>query len=192
MKKVVLFTAALFALAMVAFAKPPKIGGWKDVAKLADKYDFEVVNDNVAYYVAKGNGGKDFAVYAVAYYDDATVTLCMSCIKGEYSSKTVFVNKNGDAPGESFTLGENDKKAAYDPGSNDLYIEELGLLRMTADVMEQRERIRSEICKDYGLVLPANVKKSGDNFKKAYEAAADSDFDDKASVQKLINIYFSN
>ena len=192
MKKVVLFTAALFALAMVAFAKPPKIGGWKDVAKIAGKYDFEVVNDNVGYYVAKGNGGKDFAVYAVAYYDDSTVTLCMSSVKGEFSSKTIYVSKNPDAPGESFTLGENDKEAAYDHGANDMYIKEMDLLRATAYVMEQRERIRSEICKGYGLVLPANVKKGEDNFKKAYEAAAESDFYDKASIQKLINAYFLN
>ena len=46
MKKIALFTVALFALAAAVFAKPAKVNGWKDVAKIANKNGMEVCITN--------------------------------------------------------------------------------------------------------------------------------------------------
>lgn len=193
MKKFVLAFAALCALCSVSFAKAPKVGGWKDVAKIADKNGMEVVSDYTDYYVAKGNGGKDFAIYAVVEYDDAKVTLAMSCIGGDVFSKTTSVAKGGDFPGSSFSMTEKDKKCSYQAGpSADSNITEFGIYYWTATVIHLRQENRAEACQKYGLVLPASVKKADDNFAKAYDAASDSDFDDAGALQKIINSFFVN
>lgn len=192
MKKIALMAAALFALATVAFAKAPKVSGWKDVAKIANKNGLEVVNDNVEYYVAKGNGGKDFAVYGVWAYSDATVYFSMSSIKGEVFSSAKLVYKGGEFPGESYAMGETDRKCVHDFGPTDATITDLGLLIGTADLMNQRQKVRAQVAGEFGLVLPDSVKKGDANFKKAYDAASDSDFDSEASVKQIINSYFGN
>lgn len=155
MKKIVLFTAALFALGMVAFAKPVKVSGWKDVAKIANKNKLEVVNDEANWYVAKGNGGKDFAFYAVKDFSDATLTLAMSCIGGEVFSKITCVDKQEDAPYPVFTLGEDDEKCVLSNANQvDVYFNDDGIKEWTETLKTRRSEFRSEVAKEYGLVLP--------------------------------------
>ena len=110
MKKIVLMAAALFALAAVAFAKPAKVAGWKDVAKIADKNKLEVLSDYTDWYAAKGNGGKDFAFYGIKDFSDATLTLAISCIGGEVYSKITCIDKQEEAPYPVLALSEGDEK----------------------------------------------------------------------------------
>lgn len=155
MKKIVLFTAALFALGMFAFAKPAKVAGWKDVAKIADKNKLEVVSDDVNYYVAKGKGGKDFAIYAISDYSDIKVTLEMSCIGGEIFSRIVCVDKEAAAPFPIFALGYNDEKCVVvNADSLGVYYNDEGIAIWTEECKNQRAKLLAEVAKAYGLVLP--------------------------------------
>ncbi len=155
MKKIVLFTAALFALGMFAFAKPAKVAGWKDVAKIANKSGLEVVSDDVNNYVAKGNGGKDFAFYAVKDFSDATLTLAMSCIGGEVFSKITCVDKQDETPYPVFTLGEDDEKCVLSNANQlNIYFDDEGMKEWTETLKTRRAEFRSEVAKAYGLVLP--------------------------------------
>ncbi|MBQ6028701.1 MAG: hypothetical protein IJL24_04155 [Treponema sp.] len=155
MKKIVLLTAALFALGMFAFAKPAKVNNWKDAAKIADKSDLEVVSDDVNYYVAKGNGGKDFAVYAVSDYSDIKVTLAMSCVKGEFYSKIFCEDKEADAPFPIFSMGDGDEKCVLANANtlNVRYTDE-GIAEWTEECKNQRAKLLGAVAKEYGLVLP--------------------------------------
>ncbi|MBO7122878.1 MAG: hypothetical protein J6V90_06320 [Treponema sp.] len=155
MKKIVLFTAALFALGMVAFAKPAKVSGWKDVAKIANKNKMEVVNDETIWYVAKGNGGKDFAIYAIDDYDDIKVTLEMSCIGGEVYSRIICIDKEADAPFPMFALGWDDQKCVLANADNlGVYYDDAGLAAWTEECKNQRAKLLGKIAKEYGLVVP--------------------------------------
>lgn len=157
MKKLVLIFAALCAFAAVAFAKPAKVKGWKDVAKIADKNDLEVVSDYTDWYVAKGNGGKDFAIYAVKDYADLKVTLEMSCIDGEVYSRVVCVDKEAAAPFPMFALGENDEKCVVvNADSLSVYYKDEGIAIWTEECKNQRAKLLGEIAKEYGIAVPKN------------------------------------
>ena len=155
MKKIVLMAAALFALATVAFAKPAKVAGWKDVAKIADKSGLEVVNDETNWYVAKGNGGKDFAFYAVNEFSDATLTLAMSCIKGEVYSRITCVDKMEEAPYPILALNEGDEKCSLvNANQVSVYFDDQGIQNWTETLKARRKEFLAEVAKEYGLVIP--------------------------------------
>ncbi len=155
MKKIVLMAAALFALATVAFAKPAKVNGWKDVAKIANKNKMEVVNDEDIWYIAKGNGGKDFAIYAVEKFTDAKVTVAMSCINGEIFSKTTVIDTNDGQPEPIFVLGWDDEKVnLINGGDLTFYFTDEAMADWTAIAKEQRAGILADIAKEFGLVVP--------------------------------------
>ena len=157
MKKIVLMAAALFAFAAVSFAKAPKVSGWKDVAKIANKNKLEVVNDEDIWYVAKGNGGKDFAFFAVKRYTDAKVTLAMSCINGEVFSKTTVVDTQDGQPEPTFVLGQNDEKATLVNGGDLTFAFNSDGLAAWSDITkEQRAKLLDEVANEYGLVVPKN------------------------------------
>ncbi len=147
--------AALLALAAALFAKAPKVNGWKDVSKISNKSKLEVVSDDVEWYVAKGNGGKDFAFYAINDYSDIKVTLAMSCIGGEVYSKTTCVDKEQSQPFPIFTIGEDDKKCVnVNGGDLTYYYDDEGLSNWTEECKSQREKLRAEVAQQFGLVLP--------------------------------------
>ena len=157
MKKLVLIFAALCAFAAVAFAKPAKVNGWKDVAKIANKNDLEVVSDYKDWYVAKGNGGKDFAIYAVKDYADLKVTLEMSCIDGEVYSRVVCVDKEAGQPLPIFALTEGEQKCiVVNADSLSVYYNEEGLRIWTEECKAQRSKLLGEIAKEYGIAVPKN------------------------------------
>lgn len=157
MKKIALMAAALFALAAVVFAKPAKVKGWKDVAKIANKNDLEVVSDYTDWYVAKGNGGKDFAIYAVKDYADLKVTLEMSCIDGEVYSRIVCVDKEANAPLPIFALSEGaDKCVVVNADSLSVYYKDEGIAIWTEECKNQRAKLLGEIAKEYGIAVPKN------------------------------------
>ncbi|MCR4925882.1 MAG: hypothetical protein K5917_06310 [Clostridiales bacterium] len=157
MKKIVLVLAALFALTAMAFAKSnkgPKLNRWKDIAKIADKQDLEVVEDYVDRYVAKSADGKEFAFFAIKDYADIKVTLAMACLDGELFSKTTCVDKESGQPAPIFTINENDEKCVLENGGDlTYYINEEGMAGWTKETIFQRERLRDEIAKEYGLVI---------------------------------------
>ena len=156
MKKSVLIVA-LCALATVAFAKPAKVAGWKDVAKIANKNNMEVVNDEQLWYVAKGNGGKDFALFAEKVFDDARVTVAMSCVKGEVFSKTTVVDLVDGQPNPIFTLGLDDDKVRNVNADNlTIYFNDEGIAMWTDVAKEQRADILNDIAKEFGLSIPKN------------------------------------
>ena len=155
MKKIVLMAAALFALAAVSFAKPAKVRGWKDVAKIANKNDLEVVSDYTDWYVAKGNGGKDFAIYAIKDYSDLKVTLAMSCIDGEVFSKTTCVDKENGQPEPIFSIGEYDDKCLLENGGDlTVFFATEALAAWTEETKTQRAKLLAEVSQQYGLVVP--------------------------------------
>ena len=158
MKKILLMAAALFALAAVAFAKPakaPKLNGWKDVAKIADKNDFEVASDYTDMYVAKSKDGKEFAFFAVKDYADIKVTVAMSCVDGAVFSKTTCVDKEQSQPLPIFTIGENDEKCVLVNGGDlTYYYGDDALQAWTEEGKNQRSKLRDEVANEFGLVLP--------------------------------------
>ncbi len=158
MKKILLMAAALFALAAVAFAKPakaPKLNGWKDVAKIADKNDFEVASDYTDMYVAKSKDGKEFAFFAVKDYADIKVTVAMSCVDGAVFSKTTCVDKEQSQPLPIFTIGENDEKCVLVNGGDlTYYYGDDALQAWTEECKNQRSKLREEVANEFGLVLP--------------------------------------
>ena len=158
MKKFALMAAALFALTAFAFAKPakgPKLNGWKDVAKIADKFNLEIVNDNVDCYVAKSGDGKEFAFYAVSEYTDIRVTLAMYCLDGNVFSKTTCVDKEQSQPLPIFTLGEYDDRCLVaNAGDLTIYYKEEGIKAWTEECKSQRAKLRESLAKEFGLVLP--------------------------------------
>lgn len=155
MKKIVLFTAALFALGMVAFAKPAKVSGWKDVAKIANKNKLEVVNDETDWYVAKGNGGKDFAFYGVNEFSDATFTFAMSCIGGEVYSRITCVDKQEEAPYPILAMNEDDEKCVLTNGNEiEAHLDDQGTKYWTENLKARRKEFIADIAKEYGLVVP--------------------------------------
>ena len=154
MKKIVLMAAAL-ALAAVAFAKPAKVASWKDVAKIADKNKMEVVNDETEWYVAKGNGGKDFAFYAIKYYSDATVTFAMSCVGGEVYSKITCIDKQEEAPYPVLAMNEGDEKCSLtNSGEIGRYFTDQGIAFWTDVLKTRRKEFLDELSKEFGLVVP--------------------------------------
>ena len=158
MKKIILMAAALLTLAAVAFAKPakaPKLNGWKDVAKIADKNDLEVVSDYTDWYVAKSKDGKEFAFYAVKDYADIKVTLAMSCLDGAVFSKTTCVDKEQTQPLPIFTIGEDDVKCVLVNGGDlPVYYSDDALQVWTEECKNQRAKLREELANEFGLVLP--------------------------------------
>lgn len=154
MKKIVLMAVAL-ALATVAFAKPAKVAGWKDVSKIADKNKMEVVNDDTNWYVAKGNGGKDFAFYAVKEFADATITLAMSCVKGEVYSRISWVDKRAEAPYPVLAMNGGDEKCSLVNASQvEIYYDDQTIKECTETLKKDLKDISSEVAKNYGLVIP--------------------------------------
>ena len=154
MKKIVLMAVA-FALATVAFAKPAKVASWKDAAKIADKNGMEVVSDDACWYVAKGNGGKDFAVYAVSDYSDIKVTLAMSCVKGEVFSKVYCEDKEAGTPFPIFALSEGDQKCVLANASSlGVYYKDEGIAIWTEECKNQKAKLLGELAKECGLVIP--------------------------------------
>ena len=154
MKKIVLMAAAL-ALATVAFAKPAKVAGWKDVAKIADKNKLEVVNDETVWYVAKGNGGKDFAFYAIKDFSDGTLTLAMSCIGGEVYSKITCIDKQEEAPYPVLALSEGDEKCKLvNSGEIGRYFTDQGIAFWTDVLKTRRKEFLDEVAKEFGFVVP--------------------------------------
>lgn len=152
MKKIAFVFVALCAFAAAAFAKPAKVNGWKDAAKIANKNNMEVVSNYTDYYVAKGNGGKDFAIYAVKNYADIKVTLAMSCVGGEVFSKTTCVDKENGQPAPIFTIGENDKKCVVANGGDLTYFyNEEGIALWTEEIKSQRSKLLSEVAGQFGL-----------------------------------------
>lgn len=155
MKKIALFTVALFALAAAVFAKPAKVNGWKDVAKIANKNGMEVASDDVNYYVAKGKGGKDFSIFAINDYDDIKVTLAMSCVGGEIFSKITCVDKETEAPHPVFSMGENDEKCVVVNGGDlSYFFTDEAIANWTVELKNQRSKFLDELAKEFGLVVP--------------------------------------
>ena len=155
MKKLVLIFAALCAFAAVAFAKPAKVKGWKDVAKIANKNDMEVVSDYTDWYVAKSKDGKDFAIYAIKDYSDIKVTLAMSCVGGEVFSRTSCVDKEAESPFPIFAIGENDEKCVVvNADSLSVYYKDEGIAIWTDECKAQRAKLLAELSQKYGLIAP--------------------------------------
>lgn len=158
MKKIIIALCALCALSAAAFAKPakaPKLGGWKDIAKIADKNDLEVVENYKDWYVAKSSDGKEFAFYAIKDYADLKVTLAMACIDGEVYSRTTCVDKESSAPLPIFALGENDEKCiVVNADSLSVYYKEEGIVMWTEECKAQRSKLLAELSQKYGLIAP--------------------------------------
>ncbi len=194
MKKILLAFAALCAFSFAASAKPAKlkVNGWKDAAKLADKYDLNVVRDYTDYYVAKSGDGKEFVVYFKKDYADCAAILAMTCLDGTLLSKTTFIDKEdegGFLP--KFSMTEGDKKAIFENGGDATYaLRELGFAQNTVEVMYQRAKHRSLVCKEFGLVLPETVKKNEENFQKTFDAQK-AGMDKLDVCQKIIDSYFA-
>lgn len=156
MKKSVLIVA-LCALAAAAFAKAPKVSGWKDVAKIANKNKLEVVNDEDLWYVAKGNGGKDFALFCEKIFQDARVTLAMSCIKGEVFSKTTAVDLVDGQPEPIFVLEQGaDKVRNVNADNLTIYFKDEAIAAWTNFAKEQTADILKDVAGEYGIVPPKN------------------------------------
>ncbi|MBR5966313.1 MAG: hypothetical protein IK015_09405 [Treponema sp.] len=154
MKKIVLMAAA-FALATAAFAKPARVTGWKDVAKIADKNGMEVVEDKTEWFIAKSNGGKDFAVYAVCDFKDMNVTLAMSCIKGEIFSKIYCQDKANGEPYLIYSLVYGDQKCVLVNGKDfGIYAPDEEIAFWTEKCKGERASFLADLAKDYGLVIP--------------------------------------
>ncbi len=191
MKKIVIMTAALLALAAAAFAKAPKVKGWKDVAKIAGKQGMEVVSDYTDRYVAKKNGGKNFVFYAEKKYADMTVTLAMTCVDGDVFSSCTMLLKSDGAP-VKFGMEEQEKKARLvDAGGQGIYFDDAATFLNTTALMEERALLRADVVKEAGLVLPEKTRKNDAAYLSAYEANR-KNLDDISVLKKLIDINFAN
>ena len=179
MKKTLSIVLAGMVLLSSVFAKPAKItsdklNSWKNVAKISDSLELEVIEDDDDLLLSKSSDGKDFAVFYKEYFDDGSnIQLGMVCADGTMYSRALYTEKQSEGGAWKFTLQETDKQVRFDDAGSGSYLTDFGRAYYALIVMDLRNKIRTNLSKEYGLIAPEKVKKNDSNFRQFFDANID-------------------
>ena len=179
MKKTLSIVLAGMVLLSSVFAKPAKItsdklNSWKNIAKISDSLELEVIEDYDDLLLSKSSDGKSFAVFYKEYFDDGSnIQLGMVCADGTMYSRALYTVKQTEGGAWKFTLQETDRQVRFDNAGSGAYLTDYGRALYALIVMDYRNNIRTNLSKEYGLIVPEKVQKNDSNFKQIFNANID-------------------
>lgn len=179
MKKTLSIVLAGMVLLSSVFAKPAKItsdklNSWKNVAKISDSLELEVIENYDDLLLSKSSDGKNFAVFYKEYFDDGSnIQLGMVCADGTMYSRALYTEKQSEGGAWKFILQEADRQVRFDNAGSGAYLTDYGRALYALIVMDYRNNIRTNLAKEYGLIVPEKVQKNDSNFKQIFNANID-------------------